>query len=1007
MLLHLTQISLALLCMAIITGFTYVTLFKYLNSTTLTGSDMPSAYAYIDSFNKYFPSIPYWYPQQGAGLSFFAGYPWLGHYLVVLINRISGFSLIHSFNILLFLSFLVTANGIFIYCWTRFKYPQQFILRMLIGLTAAYFYLAAPITYVFTFQWGFFAESASYLFTAPTVIFADLFLELAFKGIRSWKTRTSLALMSIFWTLAFLTHFSTGMGLFHVITVLYISRSLFALYKYQWAALKRTIKIGVLVYLPITALFSWRYLLFVEYTHQVALGGFSGFGLKKMLPNTFPSYGQMLGIEASTQELRQSLNNWSMQIYIWIFASIAILFGWIRNKKLIALGLMTIFAFLNYTNETLMNLMLNAGPLVEFINTRSTWTVFRMVVPIVSAYGAFLLWDLSLISIDHLANKTTNYVKISWNHILRPIILIPAILFGLYLAVFKLDDVMAPNLDELYLQPQKNTYQKEYTKRIGLQQINPANPWKNAVDTDTKVISINNFTKWPRSDFSDNTSFVIPEDISKLVKIVGDDPLGSRFDMSSTHGQQIMYAPLITSTSQTHVYIGQLVLQATLLNYQSYVMHTSVSPYRTSNILSEIAKYFGYNYVLVQDEGAPTDLYDNDPNWEKIDENGWRKFKNPTGLTTWSKKPAVLFIGEENTYMYDMVFRIFNLNVMPYDKSLLFDRGEYVDNYSKEELSHFDMLFLQAYKYYDQNKAHALIDEYVKGGGSVFIETGWQYKNLDWELKSSPPYLPTNNLVWKDVGIQARMTLDNSKLIGFTNNSQDLGLLSPPGNTWKVSSSDQIRKDSFVLLQSKGIPLMTAHLYGKGRVVHSGFNILAHIEGTQVKNPKEVEFLGNALNWLMEGKVAGENLDTSIMRNNPDKIIFKLNNNTDEYTTLYWRESYYPTWKARLFHDNKVIQLPVYRAGPRLMAMRVPPVNQADKIILAITPGIKDIVLQLLALLTLVYLLFYVIGLTKPLERYLSYAYHNMVYKLSKEKEDAAAFKMHSDPNETEQFETE
>jgi hypothetical protein len=257
------------------------------------------------------------------------------------------------------------------------------------------------------------------------------------------------------------------------------------------------------------------------------------------------------------------------------------------------------------------------------------------------------------------------------------------------------------------------------------------------------------------------------------------------------------------------------------------------------------------------------------------------------------------------------------------------------------------------------------------------------------------------------VGIQARMILDNSKLIGFTNDSSDLGLLSPPGNTWKVSSSDQIRKDSFVLLQSKGIPLVTARRYGKGRVIHSGFNMLAHIEGTQVENPKEVAFLGNALNWLLEGKKAEENLDTSIMRANPDKIVFKLNNKTDGYTTLYWRESYYPTWKAKLVQRNKTNDIPVYRAGPRLMAMRLPPVNENDKVILAIVPEIKDILLQLLALLTLVYLLFYVTGLTKPLERYLSYVYYNMIYKLGKEKEEAAAFKMHSDPNETEQFEIE
>ena len=80
---------------------------------------------------------------------------------------------------------------------------------------------------------------------------------------------------------------------------------------------------------------------------------------------------------------------------------------------------------------------------------------------------------------------------------------------------------------------------------------------------------------------------------------------------------------------------------------------------------------------------------------------------------------------------------------------LVRSESAYVDDYSADQLSLFPALVLVGYRYHDRNKAFGLLNDYVRAGGSLYIETGWQYVDPDWDLGSpTPSVLPVGELRW-------------------------------------------------------------------------------------------------------------------------------------------------------------------------------------------------------------------------------------------------------------------
>ncbi|MCK4794784.1 MAG: hypothetical protein KAV87_64240, partial [Desulfobacteraceae bacterium] len=87
----------------------------------IKGSDSGYALAVISWIDQWFPTLPAWYPLQGAGSSSIVQYPYGAHYFVVLVSRASGLTLTHVFRLTQLASVAATAWGIYLLAWRKLK----------------------------------------------------------------------------------------------------------------------------------------------------------------------------------------------------------------------------------------------------------------------------------------------------------------------------------------------------------------------------------------------------------------------------------------------------------------------------------------------------------------------------------------------------------------------------------------------------------------------------------------------------------------------------------------------------------------------------------------------------------------------------------------------------------------------------------------------------------------------------------------------------------------------
>jgi hypothetical protein len=794
----------------------------------------------------------------------------------------------------------------------------------------------------------------------------------------------------------------------------------------------------------------------------------------------------MLGLEYENDygKQRRTLNDWAVQPYIWVGALIGLLVGWIRSRKMLVFGIMATYGMLTYVDPTTMKAIHYLGPFYVLFDSRPSWTMYRAIIPILSAYGYFMIGDLLLWVVDKIHSYLPRFFKFNWHALVRPL-LVTAAFLGIvgytfyyfpnprniskaqqvpwikrigyvywdlrniwmdhkleapihpeinYEAIPKSayydrnillnqcgnNKATIPNRDEICM-----TLIREH-KELTLTQINGVKKYCNSVTAaynSPTYLFCNSFyyelydqlrlNRFPPVEvLNKKVAPVVKEEDKQIFAFMPQDPLKTRFDYSGLGGTSIMRAPLLTDLSEIQVYINTLTLFSALWNYQSSVMYAIQPIYQQPGKITQLAQYYGFEYIDGTTQGTPPEVYEGDPNLEKLENSNWWRFKKPTTLTTWTTKPSLLFVGDQQHYFYDQAFKIFNLKALPYEEAISFNSDiEYIDDLNPEYIKKFDALFLEGYKYHNKDKGHQLITDYVKQGGNVFIETGWEYKNPDYKLDRTPPFFPTNQTVWQQMGARANMVLDNTNIIDYNPQTRSIGFLTLPNGRWAVSAPQDLRKNAKVILQSNGVPLLVAYKYGQGKVLWSGFNIVPHIEGGKNENVKELEVLQHSLKWLLSNdetidgeNTKSENLKITVQRPNPDKVQFTFNETTDKITTLYWREAYYNKWKAELSTPGQSQTLAITMAGPRMMGIRIPPIKQGSQLTLQIVQTPRELMMKTIGILTEILLLAYLFNLTKPVESLLRRKVYGVIRRtkrsLRKASEMSSTYKMHEDPDE-------
>lgn len=957
----IVQVLLLIVAVILIGGLSYIIGFPYLLGSDLMGNDTTAFFTIAEWINRYYPNIPFWFPHQGGGVSF-DGYPWFSALIVNFLDYHTSLTFVQSFRLLGFLSVPLTSFGIFVFCWARFTSIKQVWFRQILGIFAGLFSVLAPASWIWLAQWGFYADQVSVIFVPWIILFFDLFIEKLFDKKFDFYFRLGFVGTLIFWLLGFLTHFFIGVVSITIFLMLILVKFIFQK-ENKLELFKRIFFPLVLFFVCLVGIVTFRYYSYSHYSKTVAIGGFTGLGNpiidRKGTAERLQTPSIMLSLTDPSQEneadyARYAIRDMRFPFYVWLFVLPSLVFGFFKSRKVFTFALFSLIGFLANTNIDIYIFMQNVPiikdiPILSNIPTTFMGRLFmapaRVLTPIAAAYGMYIIWEV-------LFSKLLKSIKFpSIKIILITIFTLGTFTLSIYIFYNTPYDRFILNTGPLQVDLRDIwRYPRSTIEVLRLQE------WKKgAVQSITSQL---NFNKWRKFEISSDMS----RELDGRKEFFDDLPKGQdfRYDISGFAGRVLQATNLVNNGAQMQIYMGTLSLIYNAWNYQAQMMYSTYPLYQKDGVLTELGKWFGLDYVFLTGTPLePIDYWASDQNWEKLahapsenvrkmlrdsDNQGWREFKLKTGPVTWDTRPKVLLISDNATFQYDATFKFFTRGGLLYDQGIPVQGGKYIDNYTLSDLKKYDAVFMRAYGYNNKNKAYDLLDSYVKDGGKLIFDTGWQYNIPDYEIKSAPQFMPFEGLVWKNLNRDAVF------------DASDMGDLTYAESSWGVSTPTKLRDWAKVELSADGIPLAVSGNYGNGKVLWFGFNIIPHAEA---KDSMGEVRLFNKLITEMIGVKENKNLNIQVNRVNPDKIEFTLNEDADTNSNIYYRESYYPDWQAVLVSGGRKSKLNVDRAGVGYMLINLPKVASGDKIVLQIEKSKGQKIADVISILTFVGLLIY------------------------------------------------
>jgi hypothetical protein len=357
-----------------------------------------------------------------------------------------------------------------------------------------------------------------------------------------------------------------------------------------------------------------------------------------------------------------------------------------------------------------------------------------------------------------------------------------------------------------------------------------------------------------------------------------------------------MAAPDLTGGSQAYTYNFQLPASPELDNW----MLDSMLNHRGVTVKAELASALGIDAVVLGSGQSAQGADYRALGWSQSSTSPLT-FVNPspTGLATeWPSAETGLVIGADQRGMshpYNDLFEKATTGMIPFSSGWLL-RGDsaYVDDYTPAQLAAYPMLVLVGYRYHDRAKAFGLLDDYVRAGGSLYIETGWQYVDPDWDLGSpAPAVLPVGELRWGALDPAAPVLVSGST-------STSWGSMAYGSSGWGASSaaSSSVRTGAEALVSVGGRVVVARQSLGRGRVIWSGMNLIAHDSGAA--SATEDQFTADAFAWLLHtDEHVSTQSDSSLRWVTDDQAQVSLSPSTGP-TWVLFKESFAPGWSASL-----------------------------------------------------------------------------------------------------------
>jgi hypothetical protein len=966
----------------------------------VTGSDSPYHLDLTNWIASSFPAIDWWYRWDAGGVPYHEGYPLAVHWLTVAVSRATHLGLTNAMELVQFSITPLCAIGVYAFCALRLKRP-------LVGLVAGGLYLLSPMAWTFLVDWGFFANQAGTVLFMPFLIALDLFFEQWTSGARGWRYRLSaIAVMALTAALGMISPAIVGAPLIAIFAYGAAVTHGSGARRLRWIFLMAPLLVaGAVLLAAFWALPLNDYLHVVAARQPPQVYGPDLFHLWTL--------GQVLQLHPIRPAIIQDRTSLSPAVWIpaLVGTVMALWDGRIRVfLALIVFGLLTMTAQWWYAATFDLPLFgylatFRAGMLFLQFLTPILAGLGLLVVPRATAAflpsrvglpsagdrrvaagliaGGLLLGALGIrafaLHVDGYPHRVAYGafepdVRDLWKHHSDdPCAVVgaqaPPLCGSARLSnAFSITELINGCRDRFgNLRPQvplcaalKDIHAPQWSANDD-QLVASTLSWC-ATSTDPVC----------RASFSPLAAQLLsPAQWRPPTTGCRLDPQGC-----ATHAaEEQRYATIFPAPPQRAVVDAHV---ATLLQSfhdlagggQGYGYNTQLlpSPELDSWMMDNFLTHDGTTVKdqLAQLTGADAVVLGATQTGRAADYEalGWTKVStdplvyappSPSGLATeWSSASTVLVVGatpDTASHPYNDIFEQATQGMIPFSSGwLVRGRSAYVDDYSSTELSHYRALLLLGYRYHDAQRAWTLLDHFVSGGGRLYVETGWQYLDPDWQT-ANYDVLPVQDLQWGGLDPQAPVVVDGRQ-------DPRWGPMSYQGAGWGASSAGSVQEGAEPVVSVAGRVVVARWTHGSGRVVWSGMNLMAHAEANPASDEGQV--LADQWSWLLAASTDPPQQSVNPRWVSNDEVTLPLTEATGPVSILF-KEAAAPGWSAELQWPGGSKKVGIDAAEMDYMLVQLDSVPAGAQLVFRYGPTVRTMAWWTISLVTLGLLLLWLL----------------------------------------------